>query len=558
MNSVKNRKFLISFLLAIILLGIVFSLVYVIDKYQDTKKSVKSVYSPYVFDTLNFSRFDDDNSSGYENENFEIKNAAGLHEFSVSVAYGYSFEGKNVYLSNDIDMSDWNWQPIGASMDSKYNGEKAFSGTFDGNNHTISNLNTYINNTTAGSGGPILGLFSILRAETSNVIVKNVRLQNMNFNYDEDRMIGNYTCYVGGIAGQAEIYNDKTVTIENCIVENLTALSKENGVTHRVCGLIGAVRYFNPSKNECLIVQNCLTSNISVGSGSTGTFNVSGFFESNGCTIDGNGYSAHFFKLYDCVSTASKLYTSYKNVQSNQIYSGNHENAKDVYNSNFGTWSNCSSNGGTKCETGKDWYYDSRFKSGIPYLRAFMSWATASATKWDSNGFQSTVTATVPDDSGFITELDNSINGSTLRTISLGGTSVTTVIVSGYTFKKWDKTANLTYKAVYKQLIYTLNFATVNGVAPSQSSITVTAGQKFTVSIAYSSTSTVVSYTINSQTVTYTFLPIYTIDSYGNVTNSSGTSVLTVVNQAAFPSVASGTYTLTPTIKLKSYNATFQ
>ena len=65
-----------------------------------------------------------------------------LINFRESVKAGETFEGKEVYLMNDLDLSLTcseklgSFEPIGA-------GSTSFRGTFHGNHHKISNL--YIN-----------------------------------------------------------------------------------------------------------------------------------------------------------------------------------------------------------------------------------------------------------------------------------------------------------------------------------------------------------------------------------------------------------------------------
>ena len=65
----------------------------------------------------------------------EISSAADLAALALSVKNGNHFEGKTLKLTQDIDLSEsGNWNPIG------YNLNQYFSGIFDGDFHTISNL----------------------------------------------------------------------------------------------------------------------------------------------------------------------------------------------------------------------------------------------------------------------------------------------------------------------------------------------------------------------------------------------------------------------------------
>ncbi len=85
---------------------------------------------------------------------------------------------------NDIDLSVYdNWEPLGKIIEIDNSKNIAFTGTYDGNNYSISNLNIF------RSEEEFIGFF---RALDKKAIVKNVRLENAN--------IAGYN-RVGGIAG---------------------------------------------------------------------------------------------------------------------------------------------------------------------------------------------------------------------------------------------------------------------------------------------------------------------------------------------------------------------
>ena len=82
-------------------------------------------------------------------------------KFAEDVNGGESFKGKTVMLTNDMDLSNIDWTPIGKSG-------KPFSGTFDGDGHTISNLKT------GKSWLSDIGLFGL----TTGGAVKNFTVEN--------------------------------------------------------------------------------------------------------------------------------------------------------------------------------------------------------------------------------------------------------------------------------------------------------------------------------------------------------------------------------------------
>lgn len=93
------------------------------------------------------------------------------------------FAGKYFKLTADINLADINWNPIG-SMSGDHG---SFKGVFDGDNHTISNLNVE----QSGNG---IGLFA---RTTGNAVIKNLKLNNVTVKSTDN------SNYVGGVVGNA-------------------------------------------------------------------------------------------------------------------------------------------------------------------------------------------------------------------------------------------------------------------------------------------------------------------------------------------------------------------
>ena len=93
------------------------------------------------------------------------------------------FAGKYFKLTADINLADINWNPIG-SMSGDHG---SFKGVFDGDNHTISNLNVEQN----GNG---IGLFA---RTAGNAVIKNLKLNNVTVKSTDN------SNYVGGVVGNA-------------------------------------------------------------------------------------------------------------------------------------------------------------------------------------------------------------------------------------------------------------------------------------------------------------------------------------------------------------------
>lgn len=119
-----------------------------------------------------------------------IASAEEFALFAKEVNRGNKYTGYTVSLTEDIDLGEYAWSPIGKSS-------APFCGTFDGNNHVISNL--YIKGTQDNSAANNYhGLFGNLN---SPAIVKNFTINNA---------IVNGSLYVGAVAGMA--YTGKEVS----------------------------------------------------------------------------------------------------------------------------------------------------------------------------------------------------------------------------------------------------------------------------------------------------------------------------------------------------------
>ena len=124
--------------------------------------------------------------AGTASSPYQLKTPNDLDMLSQSVADGESYAGKYFSVTGDIDMgtSARSYCPIG-------NEGSSFEGTFDGGNHTISNLKI------AGDGFYDQGLFGYVGA---NATVKNIKLAGVNITGNGD----NYGAIAGRIFGKVE------------------------------------------------------------------------------------------------------------------------------------------------------------------------------------------------------------------------------------------------------------------------------------------------------------------------------------------------------------------
>lgn len=123
---------------------------------------------------------------------YEISSADQLAGLSQLVNEGKSFKGKTVSLTDDIDLNNKEWTPIGKSG-------KTFQGTFDGKNHVISNLSI---NTPKKND---IGLFGY----TSGGAIKNFQVK--------DATVKGRMC-VGVIAGTPYTADYANITVSGKVI----------------------------------------------------------------------------------------------------------------------------------------------------------------------------------------------------------------------------------------------------------------------------------------------------------------------------------------------------
>ena len=158
-------------------------------------------------------------------------------EGSLYTLGGQTFENENVVLDTGIDLNNEEWTPIGQT------GYGQFKGTFDGQGHTIKNLNSTRTLELNNDDNEASGLFGWLNNKAH---IRNVVLQGLNISGNE---------YAGGIAGYSEV-NGTSASIENCVIKN----SVISGVKH-VGGVIGVINELTTISNNT--VENCTIKNVS-------------------------------------------------------------------------------------------------------------------------------------------------------------------------------------------------------------------------------------------------------------------------------------------------------
>ena len=175
---------------------------------------------------------------------FKIKSAEELKRFRDDVNQGNTYEGKYVYLANDINLDiNQEWIPIGIytkdSPSPDFEENIPFMGTFDGGGHEINGI--YIN-----SSEKVKGLFAFVKGAT----IKNLIIgQNCNINgYLGTASIAGYAYEKSTIyncSNNSDVYGDQSTggivgILVNSTIKNSSNTARING-KNNIGGIAGYV-----------------------------------------------------------------------------------------------------------------------------------------------------------------------------------------------------------------------------------------------------------------------------------------------------------------------------
>lgn len=199
--------------------------------------------------------------NGFPNNNITISNRADFaraalimqHDNDSNDFVKYSGASRadmlaaNISLSADVDISD-----TGLTGFMRDNGEDKFTGTLNGNSHTIT--------MSVGKDAKIVfhthnGLF----AKTSGAKISNLTLVS-NFNIVGDNVSGGDACYIGSVSA----YNSGALTIDS-VTADVTA-SPSGAYTNFVGGLVG---YVADATSEVSFTNSAVTANLTYNNSTT-------------------------------------------------------------------------------------------------------------------------------------------------------------------------------------------------------------------------------------------------------------------------------------------------
>lgn len=164
---------------------------------RDLSAAITPEAGSYYNITLNYDPGYTEVSEG----NYTVNNEKGLKNLAELVNNGAT--DINITLNTDLNLTNMEWTPIGTES-------QPYTGTFDGNNYTITGL-------TVNQTRNYVGLIGCIGSDGT---VKNVKLENVNITGDG--------YFVGGVAGT------NYGTIENCSVDGTLTNNR-----HYLGGVVG-------------------------------------------------------------------------------------------------------------------------------------------------------------------------------------------------------------------------------------------------------------------------------------------------------------------------------
>lgn len=165
----------------------------------NTEENIKEIIEEDVFD----------GGSGTEEDPYQIADLDCFLTFASNVNDGSrgGYAGTYFLLTQDLDLTDVEWDPIG-NMDDMEGHSTLFLGSFDGGDHVISNLTYESDDYNCGAG-----LFGVNCGEVKNLIVENATVSVTD---GTSLAIGGVVGYNMGSVDHVTIKGDSVITGNNC------------------------------------------------------------------------------------------------------------------------------------------------------------------------------------------------------------------------------------------------------------------------------------------------------------------------------------------------------
>ena len=497
---------------------------------------------------------------GSEGNPYLIQSIGDLNNLSRAVADGNCYREKYFKLTNDLDYSGKTFHPIGTVVNKNgtYSSDHAaFSGSFDGDGHMVSNIEI---NATIATEYVGLGFFACIGYDNDSVYeensenittVKNLMINNMRIIINQT---GHAFTLVGAISGSSYTGNykgrDFSATVSNCAVEGFEVESSAPWLA--VGGLVGA-NLTTPQTDEfdsstCLTISDCIVNNMTVTDNKkleSNYFHCSVISPAYGGTYgyldpDGDDYCFFCYDIKRCLTNVTDLpmVKTYNNGRGKQSYA-------DVYNKY---------DEALYSFVGEDLWYagdlSDYFSGSVVYLNQFLQNLNISL---ENSG---KITAEL--DESYDVSMDENdknisikikkcavaeISDNTLTIEHVDGSNISFIADNeNYTFDKWVGTIKSGFTAKFSKPQFTLTFATIKignvSISPSISTYTINQGSTLT-SPSANAIGTI-SYKVNGTTIaTYTLPAGYCFEGDDN------------------PGTITQNVTITPDVELITYNIAY-
>ncbi len=226
---------------------------------------------------------------GVQTQVYEVNEPAELAWIAASLNDGSLDKGSYIQLTKDVDLNNKPWTPISHFSRGSEDSEKWFTGTFDGNNHTVHGL-TFSNPTDDYAAGLI--------STVNNATVKNITVASGSLSSEDSA-----GAVVGVLKGES--------TVDNChnTGATITAKGAAAGVVGRAYGTKNVIT--NCSNSGTITGEQKVGGIVGIASCTGSTTTISGC-SNTGKISGGNagtggilGYAGTRTTVSECTNTAA-------------------------------------------------------------------------------------------------------------------------------------------------------------------------------------------------------------------------------------------------------------
>ncbi len=193
-----------------------------------------------------------DGTGSSSTDPYLIKTVVDLQQLAQNVNNGTSYSGIFFRLESDLDLAGYTWMPIGLYVNydiatTENTNNKPFSGSFDGNYHTIKNLRISAN--TTGSSG----LFGYVKDGTiENLVIEGGKVTG-------GKTTDNLYSFEGAIVGFfRNMTPNNFFAVQNCYNIDCEIVGG-NGINDYAGGIVGMVQCGDPLSVDGYYITSILT-----------------------------------------------------------------------------------------------------------------------------------------------------------------------------------------------------------------------------------------------------------------------------------------------------------